>query len=570
MTGWNFAQPDWFDRLKSGRRLIPDLPLFKAKADKAAKIFDNLRVPDISGQPAFADAAGDWFREIVRAVFGSLDDQGVRHVPEVFALLGKKNSKTTNGGGLMLTALLVNEVPRGEFLFIAPTQEIADGAFQQAAGMIDADPEGYLQKRFHVIEHKKTIRDRVNKAFVKVKTFDMKVMTGSKPIGVLIDELHIMGSMHFASRVIGQIRGALESKKNSFLLIISTQSDEPPAGVFKAELQYARGVRDGRIQSSRMLPILYEFPEAMQADRDKPWADPANWPMVMPNLGRSLHLDTMIAGYEAAKEKGEAEERRWASQHLNIEIGRGLHSNSWAGAEFWPHAADKTLTLQSVIARSEVIVIGIDGGGLDDLLGLAVMGRERETGIWLLWSHAWAHEIVKTRRKDIAPRLLDFEIEGSLTFVKLPGEDVYQLADMVMEVERSGLLAADAAIGVDSFGVTDIVKELTSVNRGIAAERIVGIPQGWQLNGAIKTAERNLAGGTMKHAGLALMAWAVGNAKVEPRGNAISITKQASGSAKIDPLAAGFNTVVLMGKSPEAGSGISVYEELARAQARVA
>jgi hypothetical protein len=30
--------------------------------------------------------------------------------------------------------------------------------------------------------------------------------------------------------------------------------------------------------------------------------------------------------------------------------------------------------------------------------------------------------------------------------------------------------------------------------------------------------------------------WAVGNARVEPNGNAILVTKQASGSTKIDPL----------------------------------
>ena len=75
----------------------------------------------------------------------------------------------------LMTALLMNEVPSAEFLFIGPTQEIADLAFQQAAGMVEADPDGYLAKRFHVVDHKKTIRDRRNKAFVKVNgPFDIQ------------------------------------------------------------------------------------------------------------------------------------------------------------------------------------------------------------------------------------------------------------------------------------------------------------------------------------------------------------------------------------------------------------
>lgn len=47
------------------------------------------------------------------------------------------------------------------------------------------------------------------------------------------------------------------------------------------------------------------------------------------------------------------------------------------------------------------------------------------------------------------------------------------------------------------------------------------------------------------------MAWSVGNARVEPKGNAITITKQASGSAKIDPLMATFNAVALMTTNPQ-------------------
>jgi hypothetical protein len=42
-------------------------------------------------------------------------------------------------------------------------------------------------------------------------------------------------------------------------------------------------------------------------------------------------------------------------------------------------------------------------------------------------------------------------------------------------------------------------------------------------------------GCNLRSGGQALMSWAVSNARVEPKGNAIVITKQASGAAKIDP-----------------------------------
>jgi phage terminase large subunit-like protein len=56
------------------------------------------------------------------------------------------------------------------------------------------------------------------------------------------------------------------------------------------------------------------------------------------------------------------------------------------------------------------------------------------------------------------------------------------------------------------------------------------------------------------------MAWCVGNAKVEQRANSILITKQASGSAKIDALAATFNATDLMSLDPQRGTK-SVYED---------
>ena len=76
------------------------------------------------------------------------------------------------------------------------------------------------------------------------------------------------------------------------------------------------------------------------------------------------------------------------------------------------------------------------------------------------------------------------------------------------------------------------------------------ISQGWRLNAAIKTAERKLAEGAMHHGGQRLMAWCVSNAKVEPKGNAVLITKQASGRGKIDPLMALLNASEIMSRNP--------------------
>lgn len=560
MSEWNFACPDWVERLKSGRSLVPDLPLDDKEAERATQIFNMLRLPDVPGQPAMEDAAGEWQRDIVRAVFGSMDENGNRRVPELFALVPKKNSKTTGGAGIMMTALLMNKRPRAEFILVGPTQEVADLAFQQASGMIDADPDGYLQKRFQVQEHLKTIVDRRTKAKLKVKTFDLKVMTGAKPAGILVDELHLMSSMSYASRVIGQIRGGTIANPEAFLIFITTQSDAPPAGVFKSELQYARSVRDGAItENVRLLPVLYEFPESMQTDDNKPWQNPKLWPMVLPNLGRSITIDRLISDYSTAKEKGEEEERRWASQHLNIEIGMALHSDRWIGADYWLAASDKKITLDYIKEHCDVCVVGGDVGGLEDLWGLAVIGRHRETRRWMLWTKAWAQPIVFERRKEIAEKLRDFERDGDLVVCKRVTQDSEEAAAIIVDLRDCGLLPEEGGVGLDPAGVTALLEELAS--HDIGKPTVCGVSQGYKLSSAIFGTERKLADGTLKHSGSDLMKWCVENARAEMRGSNVYIDKKTA-SSKIDPLVAAFNAAEMMSRNPQgAGSMKSPWDD---------
>jgi phage terminase large subunit-like protein len=236
---WTLSCPDWQDRIRSGRSLVPALPLWTERADKAVRIFNRLRIPDVPGTPTFAQAGGDWFRDIVAALHGALDPATQqRLIRELFVLVPKKNAKTTMGAGLMLTSVLMNERPRAEFLIVAPTQDVANLAFGQAAGMIDLDPT--LKKAFHIQSHLKRITYRPTRATLQVKSFDPSVMTGVKPAGILVDEEHVIAEKADADRVMGQIRGGMVSQPEAFLAIITTQSERPPRGVFKADLAACR------------------------------------------------------------------------------------------------------------------------------------------------------------------------------------------------------------------------------------------------------------------------------------------------------------------------------------------
>lgn len=553
---WDLSCPDWEQRLRDGRSLVPDLPLDLVAGNRAVGVFDRLKLADVPGYPRLGsrletdpqdqlgDAAGNWFRDIVRALAGSWDPiTRQRFIREVFLLVPKKNSKTSYSALLMLTMLLLNLRPRAPFILTAPVQDTADLAFAQCAGAIELDE--VLKKKLHVQEHLKTITHRETKAELEIITFDPKVVTGKKYVGALLDEIHLIAKNARASSALRQIRGGMLPFEEAFLVMNTTQSEEAPVGIMKSELQKARDIRDGKFHAP-VLPVLYEFPREMQKAKDQPWKDPVNWPMVTPNAGRSISIARLIEECAIAERSGEAELRGWASQHLNIEIGLALMSDGWAGAPFWEVQAEECLTLDNLIERSEVITAGIDGGGLDDLLGLSMLGREIGTGNWLHWGKAWAHPSVLKLRKEEAPRFLDFAAQGDLVLVKRIGDDVTEVADICERVEQTGLLDR---IGVDPVGIGSIVDELTA--RKFEIDRIIGIPQGWKLAGAIKTTERKLAEGTLLHGGRPLMAWCVGNAKVVPAGNAVYITKQASGTAKIDPLMALFNSAALMGMNPK-------------------
>lgn len=544
MLDWSTACPDWERRIVAGESLIPMDPLNRDEAEAALEVFKALRVTDLQGKPTFGEVCAPWVFDFVAAIFGASDPEtGNQLISEFFLCISKKNAKSTIAAGIMLTALILNWREDEELLILAPTIEVAQNSYKPAAAMVRADPE--LMDLLHIQDHLRTITHRVTKAALKVVAADTDTVSGKKSGRILIDELWVFGKRPNADAMLREATGGLVSRPEGFVIYLTTQSDSPPAGVFKDKLDYARDVRDGKVIDRKFLPVIYEFPkEIVDADG---YLDPANFYMTNPNLGRSVSQEWLERelGKELAKDA--STRATFLAKHLNVEIGMNLRSNRWSGAEHWAARGDTALTMQAVLDRSEVVVVGIDGGGLDDLFGLSLVGRDRETKDWLAWSHAWAHKGVLLRRMAIAPRLRDFEQAGELTIVGDELADVSAIIEVVREVKELGLLAS---VSVDPAGLGELVDALSEIEVTPENGLLIGAPQGYAMMNAIKTTERKLANGTLRHNGSALMAWAVGNLKIEPTATAIRATKQNAGDAKIDPVMALFDAVTVMCRNP--------------------
>lgn len=566
---WSTACPDWRERIVAGTSLVPLAPLFPEKAKDALGVFCSLQVTDLPKKkdgtwPTLGEVVDEDVLDLVGAIFGAEDPKtGRRLIRRFMLLISKKNGKSTIAAGIMLTALIINWRHNAELMILAPTIEIAGNSFAPACGMVRADPE--LSALLHIIENRRVIKHRVTGAELKIIAADSDTASGKKAGMVLIEELWLFGKKPKSAAMLREALGGLAARPEGFVLFVTTHSDEPPAGVFKTELAYFRDVRDGVIDDPETLGVLYEWPEEML--EEQAFLDPENFYITNPHLGRSVTREYLEA--ELAKEqRGDGEGLQiFLAKNLNVEIGLRLRRDRWMAADYWEDATEPGLTLEQLIERSEVIVVGLDGGGADDLFGLAVAGREAKTGIWLVWCHAFARRVVLDRRKDIASLLEGFAADGDLTLTDTGQEIVDLVARRTVALRETMKMPEVGAVGLDSWGMGTLVDALVASGFETYDEvtrkggSIASVRQGVGLTGTIKTVEFKLVDGMLRHCGSPLMAWCVSNAKAELRGSNLYIAKERAGVAKIDPLIAMLNAVQMLELGPvAAGSRESVYE----------
>ena len=497
------------------------------------KCFKALKYVDIAKMPTDGEVSAQWVFDFADVIFGSLDPETMeRRIKEFFLLIPKKNGKSTLAAAIMLTMLVKNWRTNAEFIIVSPTLNVSNNSFRPLVGMIEKDDR--LKKLLNVSTHTKTITHRGTGATLRVLSARQDNITGSKATGILVDELWLFDRRKDSDFLFRELKGGLATRKDGFIIYLTTQADNPPVGVFKDILTKARMVHDGTLKDDTFYPVLYEY--SQEEIDNKLYEDYSTWGRINPNLGLSVDFEFLKNAYETAKYAGESSYRNFLAKHLNIEPSIALRSNQWIGAEYIEQC-EAEFSLSDLIENSDTIYVGIDGGGLFDFLGLAVLGAGRDglrlwTTAWVVDSSAW--QSYKN------PELQGFVDAGELIVVDESPEDARQLADIISEIFDSEKLHM---IGIDPAGIGAIAEELSKIGVN-ESNYLIGVRQGWTLGGAIKNFERLLSSKNIQVAKSGLFRYMVCNAVVSQRSNSILITKEKS-YTKIDALMASLNAVEL-------------------------
>jgi phage terminase large subunit-like protein len=186
----------------------------------------------------------------------------------------------------------------------------------------------------------------------------------------------------------------------------------------------------------------------------------------------------------------------------------------WMSDAEWSVAADDTIGLEALVAKSSAIWLGIDAGSLDDLSAAVVLGKT-SAGQYLVWSHQWISRRGYEKRRHANP--YDTWIEsGDLTRFEGGGGDIAGFIELANYLAATGKLQL---IGIDSYGATELGQAFAD-----CGVEVQGVPQGWKLTPALIWVERRLAEGKLKHHDSPVLNWNIHNATIVRSGNSLSIS----------------------------------------------
>lgn len=296
-----------------------------------------------------------WQKAAVSAIFGIVDDKGLRQFREIVMVEGRKCGKSLLGASIG-ECVLFNDGEYGARGFcVAPKLDQADIIYSTMWASISLDPE--LREKS---KHRKSdlYIEESNSTFKKI-AFNAKKSDGFNPSICICDE--------FASWPAEQglkqyevMKSAMGAREQPIMLAIST-AGYVNDGIYDELMKRCTSFLMGNSKETRLLPLLYTID-----DLDK-WNDINELHKSMPNLGVSVSYDYMLEEIAIA-EGSLSKKAEFMCKYCNIKQNS---SSAWLDTRTIDKCTGEELSLEDF--RGHYCVGGIDLSRTTDLTSCCVV-----------------------------------------------------------------------------------------------------------------------------------------------------------------------------------------------------
>lgn len=296
-----------------------------------------------------------WQKAAVSAMFGIVDENGVRIFREVFIVIARKNGKSLFASAIISYMAYIEDEYGQEIYCLAPKLEQANLVYDGFYQMIQLEPELAELAR----KRRSDIYISESNTVIKPIAFNAKKSDGFNPQLVVCDELAAwQGDAGLKQYEV--MKSALGSRKQPMILSISTAGYINDS-IYDELMKRSTAFLLGNSNEKRLLPLLY-----MIDDVEK-WSDLEELKKSNPNLGVSVSEDFYLEEIAVA-EQSLSKKTEFLTKYCNIKQNSSV---AWLPYEVIDGLTGEKLDLNDF--RECYCVGGIDLSQTTDLTACCII-----------------------------------------------------------------------------------------------------------------------------------------------------------------------------------------------------
>ena len=515
------------------RFMLPTSHYDEAKANRAVGFIENLKHTKgkWDGEPFWLLP---WQEQIVRDIFGIVDENGHRQFRTAYIEIGKKNGKSELAAAVALYLLYADNEPSAEVYGAAADRQQASIVFDVARRMVEKAPA--LLKRSKMMAATKQIVNYSNAGFYQVLSAEVGTKHGLNVSGLVFDEVHSQPNRKLYDVL---TKGSGDAREQPLYFLITTAGTDRESICYELHCKALEIMKGNKIDHT-FYPVVYGLPD------DADWTDEENWYRANPSLGQTIQIERVREAFNEAIDNP-AEENVFKQLRLNM----------------WVSSLTRFIPEQIYdLGNTPVDMASLEGrdcyGGLDlsstgDITAFVLMFPPRdEMEKYVMLPFFWIPEDtipIRVRRASVP-----YDVWYRQGLINATEGNVIHYDFIEHFIEDLGKKYHILEIAFDRWGAVQMTQDLEGMGF-----TVVPFGQGYKdMSPPTKEFYKLLMEGRIIHGGNPVMKWMAGNVVVDtdPAGN-IKCTK-AKSPEKIDGIVAAIMALDRCIRHENVGS---VYDE---------